>query len=161
MDIYDCYANSRYVKPITILLRTRERYSGRALMSMPTNTIYDLTNAASMVDHGKRIIASTSGAWRLSRRDRTCESAESQVRSCTDGTVGARVDLFGLNWSTRSSKSLLWPCTRRSVRDRLIGQDTYIELLEKGIIHKCEEHVFLKLFILLHPRIRRYRARGE
>lgn len=74
-------------------------------------TVYDFTKAVSIVVHGRLTMASTNAAWRFSSLESTCERASIQSRNWDDD-VALSPNFRGLNWSTRSSKSLLWPCKR-------------------------------------------------
>lgn len=76
-------------------------------------TVYDFTKAVAIVVHGRFTMASTNDAWRFSNRESTCESARIHSRNWDDDVVLSPTFL-GLNWLTRSSKSLLWPYKGRS-----------------------------------------------
>ena len=81
-------------------------------------TVYDFTKAVSIVVHGELTIASTKDAWRFSSLESTCESARIQSRNWDDD-VALPSTFLGLNWSTRSSKSLLWPYKKDQRRRRV------------------------------------------
>jgi len=49
--------DARRVKPSEILIKTADRYSGRAETSAPMNTVYDFALELSNVVHGKSMMA--------------------------------------------------------------------------------------------------------
>jgi hypothetical protein len=73
--------DSRWVNPCAILANVRDKYSGRALRSIPMKKIYDLTVAESIVVQGMVTMTSTRAECVRSSRDTTCVKAEIQSRS--------------------------------------------------------------------------------
>ena len=118
-------------------------------------TVYDFTKAVSIVVHGRFTIASTNDAWRFSNLESTCESARIHSRSWDD-EVPLSPTFRGLNWSTRSSKSLLWPFERDQSREARAHEDTNVEFLLQCPVNKGDKHVPFELLALLDARIRCY-----